>query len=217
MNVAPHDPDLTRPAQNGVYYVGHADLDRLAARARQEELAVCRIELAGCADKAALLDRMAEALALPADFGRNWDALADCLRDPAGMPAWGHVLLFAHAGDLRTRDRASFETLLGVLDDATTFAEEAERPCFAFLTLPEPENPMPSRTLSFELDRPFVKLDDLLKLTGIAASGGAGKQLVAGGEVRVDGAVELRKTCKIHAGQTVRVGNAEIHVTGNAP
>lgn len=217
MNVAPHDPDITRPAQNGVYYVGDADLDRLAARAQQEELAVCRIDLADCTGKETLLDRMAAVLALPADFGRNWDALADCLRDLSGMPAWGHVLLFAHAGDLHARDRASFETLLGVLDDATTFAEEADRPCFAFLALPEPENPMPAQALAFELDCPFVKLDDLLKLTGVADSGGAGKQLVANGEVRVDGAVELRKTCKIHAGQTVRIGAVEIHVTGGTP
>lgn len=70
------------------------------------------------------------------------------------------------------------------------------------------------QTLSFELDRDFVKLDDLLKLTGVCDSGGAGKHLVASGAVAVDGAVELRKTCKIHAGQVVRVGDVDIHVVG---
>jgi ribosome-associated protein len=34
--------------------------------------------------------------------------------------------------------------------------------------------------------------------------------------VRVDGAVESRKTCKIRAGQAVRVGNIEIRVLGSA-
>ncbi|HUW54003.1 MAG TPA: RNA-binding S4 domain-containing protein, partial [Rhodanobacter sp.] len=43
-------------------------------------------------------------------------------------------------------------------------------------------------------------------------SGGAGKKLVAGGTVSVDRKVELRKTCKIHAGQTVNIGEVEIHV-----
>ncbi|WP_405852542.1 barstar family protein [Streptomyces sp. NBC_00090] len=39
------------------------------------------LDLAGVTDKAALMDRCAVALALPAWFGRNWDALADCLTD----------------------------------------------------------------------------------------------------------------------------------------
>ncbi len=67
--------------------------------------------------------------------------------------------------------------------------------------------------IDFELDRDFVELNQLLKLAGLCESGGAGKQLVASGAVRVDGAVELRKTAKIRAGQRVRVGEVEIRVT----
>jgi ribosome-associated protein len=66
--------------------------------------------------------------------------------------------------------------------------------------------------IRFELDRDFVELNQLLKLTGLCDSGGAGKQLVASGAVRVDGVVELRKTCKIHAGQRVALGDVEIEV-----
>lgn len=68
--------------------------------------------------------------------------------------------------------------------------------------------------IDFELDRDFVELNQLLKLAGVCDSGGAGKQLVASGAVRVDGAVELRKTAKIRAGQRVRVGEVEIRVFG---
>jgi len=66
--------------------------------------------------------------------------------------------------------------------------------------------------LTFELDRDFVELNQLLKLVGLCDSGGAGKQLVASGAVRVDGVVELRKTCKIHAGQYVTLDDVEIEV-----
>ncbi|GAB3360178.1 RNA-binding S4 domain-containing protein [Lysobacter tyrosinilyticus] len=66
--------------------------------------------------------------------------------------------------------------------------------------------------VTFELDRDFIELNQLLKLTGLCDSGGAGKQLVASGAVRVDGAVELRKTCKIHAGQQVTVDGVVIDV-----
>ena len=66
--------------------------------------------------------------------------------------------------------------------------------------------------LVFELDRDHVELNQLLKLAGLCGSGGAGKAIVASGDVRVDGEVELRKTCKIHAGQVVRLGDVEIRV-----
>lgn len=68
-------------------------------------------------------------------------------------------------------------------------------------------------TIDFELDRDHVELNQLLKLTGVCDSGGAGKQLVASGAVTVDGEVELRKTCKIRAGQVVRVDGVEIRVS----
>lgn len=66
--------------------------------------------------------------------------------------------------------------------------------------------------LDFLLERDFVELNQLLKLAGLCDSGGAGKQLVASGAVRVDGEVELRKTAKIRAGQRVQVGASEIRV-----
>ena len=60
----------------------------------------------------------------------------------------------------------------------------------------------------------FVELNQLLKLVGIADSGGQGKAIVASGAVTVDGAVELRKTAKIRAGQVVRIDDAEIRIQG---
>ncbi|KAF1689040.1 RNA-binding S4 domain-containing protein [Pseudoxanthomonas koreensis] len=64
----------------------------------------------------------------------------------------------------------------------------------------------------FELEGEFVELNQLLKLVGLCDSGGAGKALVAAGEVRVDGAVELRKTCKIRGGQRVECAGVVIEV-----
>jgi len=66
--------------------------------------------------------------------------------------------------------------------------------------------------IEFRLNREFVQLNQLLKLTGLADSGGAGKALVAVGGVSVDGSVELRKTCKIRIGQVVTLGDVEIRV-----
>lgn len=64
----------------------------------------------------------------------------------------------------------------------------------------------------FVLSGEYIELNNLLKLTGVCDSGGAGKALVASGAVTVDGQVETRKTCKIRTGQKVAVGNIEINV-----
>jgi ribosome-associated protein len=66
--------------------------------------------------------------------------------------------------------------------------------------------------LEFHLTAEFVELNNLLKLTGVCDSGGTGKMLVAAGEVSVDGHIELRKTCKIRAGQIVSLHNVCIRV-----
>ncbi|MEQ1668107.1 MAG: RNA-binding S4 domain-containing protein [Sulfuriferula sp.] len=63
-----------------------------------------------------------------------------------------------------------------------------------------------------ELVGEFVELNQLLKLAGVVDSGGAGKHLVAEGVVQVDGQPELRKTCKIRAGQIVTLGDVVIRV-----
>ncbi len=66
--------------------------------------------------------------------------------------------------------------------------------------------------IEFQLRGEFVELCNLLKLSGVCDSGGAGKALVAEGLVSVDGKVESRKTAKIRAGQVVRLGDVQIRV-----
>ena len=66
--------------------------------------------------------------------------------------------------------------------------------------------------IEFLLSRPHVELCQLLKLAGIAESGGGGKRMVAAGEVRVDGQPESRKTAKIRAGQSVECRGVKIVV-----
>jgi ribosome-associated protein len=66
----------------------------------------------------------------------------------------------------------------------------------------------------FDLNgREFVALCNLLQLVGISPSGGSAKMLIADGQVKVDGQVELRKRCKIKAGQLVSFDDKEIKVS----
>ena len=58
----------------------------------------------------------------------------------------------------------------------------------------------------------FIELNNLLKIKGLCASGGMAKVVIAEGLVTVDGKVELRKRCKIRAGQVVEFDGHTIAV-----
>ncbi len=55
-----------------------------------------------------------------------------------------------------------------------------------------------------------IELYKLLKLEGLASSGGEAKSVIADGLVSVNGAVETRKRKKIVAGDVVRFGEDQL-------
>lgn len=57
--------------------------------------------------------------------------------------------------------------------------------------------------MEFKITGEYIELAQLLKAAGLAESGGQAKLAVLNGEVRVDGAVEQRRGCKIRPGQLV--------------
>jgi len=68
------------------------------------------------------------------------------------------------------------------------------------------------RAIDFALRGDHITLDALLKATGLADSGGRAKAMVAAGQVQVDGQQELRKACKLRAGQVVQCGTTRIRI-----
>lgn len=75
----------------------------------------------------------------------------------------------------------------------------------------------PKRTVTLD-ERP-INLTQVLKLGGCAQSGGEAKVLIAGGQVRVNGQIELRKRCKLKAGDTIEIegGPSIVLLAGAAP
>ncbi len=61
-------------------------------------------------------------------------------------------------------------------------------------------------------DNEFVELKNLLKLMDLCTSGGEAMTVISEGLVIVDGNVELRKRCKIRAGQVVEFAGQRIAV-----
>lgn len=57
-----------------------------------------------------------------------------------------------------------------------------------------------------------IDLCDALKVAGLVDNGAEGKHVVGAGLVKVDGKIELRKRCKIRAGQVIEFQERQIQV-----
>ena len=71
-----------------------------------------------CQTPAKLFAEWAQALEFPDYFGRNWDALEECLADLEWLSAKGYILLITDAEGLLPDDEEEYETFLEILRDA---------------------------------------------------------------------------------------------------
>lgn len=107
---------LSDPTRSGVYRAGSAAAIREATRGTALDV-VC-IDLGAAGAKPGLLDAFARALAFPAWFGGNWDALEDCLSDLSWRQGGGHVLLIEGAGGVPQDDLGVLVDILGACADS---------------------------------------------------------------------------------------------------
>ena len=122
---------LTDASRSGVYRTRRAA--PVLDAARETGLDLARIDA-----QQALFERMAKALDFPDWFGRNWDALEDCLGDLSWRGGSGHVLLFESfpRGD-------ELGVLLDVLRSSAEYWAGRGRPFFAVLLDPRRELALP--------------------------------------------------------------------------
>jgi RNAse (barnase) inhibitor barstar len=128
---------LADPAQGGAYFVDARETAALAAAARALDFIVAHVDLGGVRGKDDMLARFAAALDFPAWFGRNLDALADCLGDLSWMRGEGYVLLLEHSDAWRQADDDNFATLLDVLNEAAAEWGDRGVPFWALMPLPQ--------------------------------------------------------------------------------
>jgi RNAse (barnase) inhibitor barstar len=119
---------LQRPDLNGVYRLSLSGVggdSRLDGR--------CMV------DKRALLTSVSQGLDFPDYFGKNWDALEECLGDMHWRegPIW---LVIEHANAI---PQVLLDTLLEIFADQAAAWTDAERACSLFLCdLENPEIPL---------------------------------------------------------------------------
>ena len=62
----------------------------------------------------------------------------------------------------------------------------------------------------------FIRLDAALKLANVVSTGGQAKLVIAGGNVRVNGAVCTQRGKKLHPGDRFQAGRTEFEVVPDA-
>ena len=125
---------LPLATEAGVYSLPPENIAALVDAAEALDFGVHRVALAGCHDKAALMQRFAHALAFPDWFGHNWDALADALADLGWLDdVPGRVVLIEDAQHLRLADQADYDRLVALLDEIAEGWREVGLPFWSFL------------------------------------------------------------------------------------
>ena len=104
--------------------LGAYDLDELRKSARWADQRLLQVDLAGVGDKAQLMDAIARGFSLPKHFGRNLDALYDCITDLQPLPEAeqpGFVVILQNLPDGPRFDVEQRDALLDVFRDAADF------------------------------------------------------------------------------------------------
>lgn len=70
---------------------------------------------------------------------------------------------------------------------------------------------------TFALEAEYIRLDDLLKLTGCVQTGGQAKVLIQGGAVYLDGEVCTMRGKKLRGGETVSVPEDDMVIIVDRP
>ena len=119
---------LLEEDRGGVWYLpSPLDPKAVARAAKAAGFAYFHIEGRNIARKEQLMNAVATALDFPEHFGRNWDALEECLTDLEWVDGEGYVIYYEHIDPLLAAHPDQFETLVEILrDSVASWKEDGE-------------------------------------------------------------------------------------------
>src|SRR5215211_2420496 len=139
---------------SGVYLIDAAERERVLRHdAFPSEFAVAVLDGNKAGTRAGFFQEIAGALHFPDYFGRNWDAVYDCLTDFNWLPADGYVLVLDGFDHLAMNEPEQWGIGLKVLREACAFWRPLSRPMITLLYGPSelapgipslPSNVLPS-------------------------------------------------------------------------
>lgn len=117
---------LFKTGRSGVYAAPRL-VGPLRMAAKRSGIAWRDLDLAGVRDRDAFLRRCAEVFDFPGYFGRNWDALHECLLEDAATGTPGAVVHWRRGTELAKRAPDVAATALEILQEAATYRGGAGR------------------------------------------------------------------------------------------
>lgn len=126
---------LSDAAKSGVFHLmREPGTTELAAKTAG--LVVRRMDIGHAHDKGDFMAHIAKALAFPEHFGKNLDALNDCLTDlewVEGGAARGYVLVFERSKHFAAGHRHEFDDCMAVLRAVSDYWRDHGKPFWAFI------------------------------------------------------------------------------------
>lgn len=121
--------------QAGIYHLPLSGQAALKAAAAAAAFAVFEISLGDAERIDAVLQQLGRELGFPGWYGKNYDALKDCLSDLSWCEAPGYVLMLSRAETLAAENPAAFRTLNEVFAAAIDDWRAAHVPLWIFYDL----------------------------------------------------------------------------------
>ncbi|HEU4322766.1 MAG TPA: barstar family protein [Roseiflexaceae bacterium] len=84
-------------------------------------------------DKASFLRACADAMQFPDYFGRNWDALEECLNDLSWVPADGYVLVYDQVARFVSAEPDEWSIAADIMSGAADSCAKAGTPLYVLL------------------------------------------------------------------------------------
>ncbi len=92
-----HPEDFTRSSWSCIHFMAPEEEGGLGRELARRGMAIFEVDGIGVRTEERLFSVIAKEMRFPSYFGRNWDALDECLRDLEWVPAEGYVLFFRGA------------------------------------------------------------------------------------------------------------------------
>jgi RNAse (barnase) inhibitor barstar len=118
----------------GVYLIDAAEREQvLDHRAFPAEFVIAVLDGTDAATRSGFFQELARSLDFPDYFGRNWDAVYDCLTDFNWLPAAGYVLVLNGFDQFATNEAEQWNIALKVLREACASWQPLSVPMLALL------------------------------------------------------------------------------------
>lgn len=130
--------DLHDAGRDGVYRVDPDDPVTLIGDAERAGLAMTRVDLHGCTDVPAVMQRIVDTAGLPPEAAASWMQLDGALRAAVG-DATGRALLFDHTVELCRDAPDVYAATRHALQDMAQAWHAHGTPFFVFMQFPDNE------------------------------------------------------------------------------